>query len=39
MDKRICIFFLVDITVETTTEEEIDDMVNVEIKDESKDGM
>ena len=31
--------FHFDITVETTTEEEIDHRVNVESKDESNDGM
>ena len=31
-------FFHIDIAVETTIEEEIDDKVSVEIKDESEDG-
>ena len=34
----ICIFFDIDMAVETNIEEEIDDRVSVEVKDESEDG-
>ena len=35
----MCVYFFVhDVAVATTIEEEINDRVNVEIKDESKDG-